>query len=502
MRELFGHPKGLYVLFFTEMWERFSYYGMRALLILYLTKHFLFGEQAYAIYGSYTALVYATPVIGGLIADRYLGCRKAVTIGAILLVLGHFGMAFEGPPARQIITAQGGEILRDPLAEQTLYFSLALLITGVGFLKPNISTIVGRLYEPGDRRRDSGFTIFYMGINLGSVLATAACGYLGETYGWRYGFGLAGLGMACGLTVYLWGQRFLAGHAEPPDPAGLRRKVIAGLSTEHLLIIATILAVPVIWQLVQNHAMVGGLLGVTAFFAVCGIIAFSLFRCSRTERDRIVVALVLMFFSVLFWAFVEQAGSSLNLFADRNINREVLGVTIKASQYQMLNPAFIILLAPGFAALWIGLARRRLEPSTPVKFALGLFQVGAGFAILVFGASLAGADGKVAVIWLVLSYLLQTTGELCLSPVGLSMTTKLSVPRIASLMMGVWFLASAGASYIAALIARATESGTPEGNGLDGYISVFTTVALAAIGAGLVLLLISPALRRRMHGVH
>jgi len=492
------------------MWERFSYYGMRAILIFYLTRHFLLSDQAsIAIFGAYASLVYAGPVIGGLIADRYLGFRKAVTLGAVLLVLGHFGMAFEGAPAVERMAADGTRFVdRDPFYLQIMFLSLALIAVGVGFLKPNISTIVGALYEQGDPRRDSAFTIFYMGINIGAATASLACGYLGETYGWKYGFGLAGIGMLFGLLVFLRGQKYLEGHAEPRDPERLKEKVFAGLNREHLIYLGALAAVGVAWYLVQNNAYIGHLLSGFGVIVVGGIMIFAFFSCDGVERDRMLVAMALTAFSVLFWSLFEQAASSLNLFADRNVDRTLFGYEIKASMFQSLNPTFIILLAPVFSMLWVGLARRKLEPSTPVKFALGLIQAGLGFLALVFGAQFAGEDHAVAMIWLVAAYFLHTTGELCVSPVGLSMITKLSVRRVVGMMMGVWFLSNAAAHYIAALIAAGTSAETIGGvvadpaRSLATYVDVFEYIGIVGVLAGVVVLGLSPILRRAMHGVH
>jgi POT family proton-dependent oligopeptide transporter len=484
------------------MWERFSYYGMRALLILYLTKHMLFGDrEAGLIYGSYGSLVYAMPVIGGLIADRYLGCRKAIALGAVLLVFGHFGMAFEGPPA---YLEDGGLVVRHPVYEQIFYLSLALIITGVGFLKANISTLVGQLYTQDDPRRDGGFTIFYMGINLGAFVATLACAYLGETYGWRYGFGLAGFGMLLGLFVFQYFHVHLQGYGEPPAPEQLRRPIVAGISLEWLIYIGSLVGVVLVWQLVQRTGELGAMLLVLGAVITLWFIWYSVSRLSVIDRDRMLVMFFLIIVSVLFWAFFEQAGSSLTLFTDRNIN---MGSIFTAGMFQSFNPLFIMICAPLFAMTWIGLSRRGLEPGTSAKFGLGIIQLGLGFAVLVLGAGFA-EDGKVAVIWLVLMYLLHTTGELCLSPVGLSMVTKLSVTRVASMMMGVWFLSSAFASYAAGMIAGLTAIDASDDavvgaeQSLLVYADVFENLALAAVGLGIVVLVISPFLQKRMHGIH
>lgn len=561
-----GHPRGLVTLFFTEMWERFSFYGMRALLVIYLTQHFLFSDdKAQGLYGAYAALVYLIPVIGGVIADRFLGSRKAVTIGAVFLVLGHFGMAFEGRGSVQEITlnaeqgmtydiiAEGrgdnrelflmtpGE-MRYPVSfspegmtvegagdafpafvatndftlstrpdmftiggmsvpyEQILYLSLALIIIGVGFLKANISTTVGALYPPGDPRRDGGFTIFYMGINLGAFLATLACGYLGQTYGWKYGFGLAGLGMTFGLIQYLMGQKHLMGKAEPPKPISA--------TFEGLFWILGLLAVIPAWLLVQQTELMEQALPILVPVLFAAVLAFALVGFKGLERTQMLAALIMIFFSVIFWMLFEQAGSSLSLFAERNTDLTIVpGVTMTAAQTQSFNAGFIVLLALPFSAMWIALAKRKLEPSTPVKFALGLIQVGLGFFVLVFGAQFAGDDFQVPLIFLALLYLLHTTGELFLSPVGLSMITKLSPMRVVGLMMGVWFLSSSLAHILAAIIAQQTSGDTVAGQvvdlgaQLDTYVATFQQVGIWGIAAGVLLLLISPFLKRWMGDV-
>ncbi len=484
-RDLLGHPRGLFVLFFAEMWERFSFYGMRALLVLYLTKHFLFGDaQAALIYASYGSLVYLTPVIGGLIADRWLGFRRAIVCGAVLLCLGHLGMAVEGEPA--VRSADG--VLRDDFALGVMYASLGLIIVGVGFLKPSISSIVGQLYAEDDPRRTSGFTIFYMGINLGAFIATLACGYLGETWGWAWGFGLAGVGMLTGLGTFLWGRRFLEGAGEPPDPVKLTLRIAPLLSRERLIYAGGVIATALAWLMLDTPQLVRFLLLTVASVTIGYLLWFSVRQCNAVERGRLLSMLFLTSVSVVFWAFFEQAGSSLTLFTDRNVDREIVGITINASQFQSLNPCFIILLAPLFAMLWPWLARRGAEPSVPMKFGLGIVQVGLGFGALVAGAATA-TDGLVFAGWLALAYLLHTTGELCLSPVGLAMITRLSVTRIAGLMMGVWFLSSSFSHYVAGLIAATAAIDDAAGTGspletLPVYAGVFGTLAWIALAVG------------------
>jgi len=484
-----NHPKGLFILFFAEMWERFSYYGMRALLVLYLTKHFLFTDgQAYGIYGAYTTLVYVTPVIGGVLADRYLGQRKAVLFGAILLVLGHLGMAVEGEPVK--IAAE-----RSDTVMNIFYLSLALIIAGVGFLKANISAIVGELYEKTDERRDGAFTIFYVGINLGAFGGALIAGGLGETFGWKYGFGLAGIGMLFGLIAFMWGKPLLQGAGEPPNPAALTAKKFAGLSTEWLIYLATFVGVGIVWFLIQDQGAVKWVL-YAAFAIVYGwIILTSVLNLPPHPRNRIFAALILITVQVLFWALFEQAGSSLSLFTDRSVDRYIFGQEIKTSVFQSLNAMYIVLLGPLFAALWVWLGKRGMDPSAPAKFGLGVIQLGLGFLVLVWGATAAGA-GMTPVIFIFLIYLLHTTGELCLSPVGLSAMTRLSTPKMVGLIMGAWFLASGAGNFAAAQIAQMTAA---DGGGADQVIQVYATVGKLAVGVGIALIVLSPLIKRMMH---
>lgn len=500
-KELFGHPVGLYILFFTEMWERFSFYGMKALLIFYLTQYHLFTDSAgNLLIGSYAALVYAIPVVGGFIADRYLGFRKAVIFGGVLLVLGHLGMAYEGNAATRSMT---GEILRDDFALQVFYFSLALIIMGVGFLKANISSLVGELYLPGDKRRDSGFTIFYMGINLGSFLATIICVWLGETYGWSYGFGAAGVGMVFGLVTFIYGKKHLHGRGEPQNVELLAKRTV-GIPKEWWIYVLTIGGTFVIWQMVQNHSVVEKLLMIAGAISLIYITYYAVTQLDKVGRERLIALTVLIVFTVIFWALFEQAYTSLNLFADRVLDRDIFGITIKAGQFLSLNALFIILFAPVFAWLWVKMGK--YNPNTAVKFSLGIMLVGLGFGSLVLGINLADM-GKVAMIWLILAYLLHTWGELCLSPVGLSAVTKLSPPKIVGFMMGVWFLATASSEFIASVLANIAAIDTPHGEAIDlelskgAYLKLFEYLFYAGMGFGLLLLLISPILKKFMHGV-
>ncbi|MGY0557894.1 MULTISPECIES: peptide MFS transporter [unclassified Lysobacter] len=492
-----GHPRGLFVLFFAEMWERFSYYGMRAILIFYLLQHWLFAEEkAYIIYGAYTALVYITPVVGGYIADRWLGQRKAVQFGAILLVIGHGLMAFEGPgPASGLGAAE----MQGSAYIEVFWLALAFIIMGVGFLKANISVIVGQLYGQGDPRRDPAFTIFYMGINLGAALGSLLVAYLGQTYGWGWGFGAAGVGMLLGLIVFVWGRPHLLGHGEAPDTDALKRPVL-GVPLEWMVYVSGLVGVVIVWALVQYQSVVGGLLGLTGAAVVAWFLYNAVFKLDKIDRDRILAALFLIALQPLFWALFEQAGSSLNVYTDENVNRELFGWTVPSGMFQSLNAIYIILLAPMFAWLWLSLARRGLEPSTPAKFGLGLIQLGAGFLVLVAGVVATGTGNPTPVIFIFLIYLLHTMGELCLSPVGLSAMTKLAPASMVSLMMGTWFLASAAGNFIAGLIAQAT-SGSAAGaiEGATPVMDVYGRIGWIAIGVGVVVILISPFIKRLMH---
>lgn len=706
-RTIGGHPPGLFTLFFSEMWERFSYYGMRALLTLYLVKGFLgYGDNdAYTIYGAYTALVYMTPFFGGLLADRLLGARRAVVLGGVLMALGHLMMTVENAYA--------------------LFLALGLLVAGNGFFKPNISTLVGSLYPPGSPRRDAGFTIFYMGINLGAAMSPLLCGYIGETYGWHYGFGLATIGMLLGVAVFVtpvvisqvimtaaaclfglgiyFGPETQAAHLinivvsclavvgavitwmfykdpsrlqnplaprmltagivvigaicaaagllsfRPDNPFSFGVNIFVAISlliaagvaavalnfgglppdagqapaesklralvpgAEWLVFVLSFAAVPVLallvsgfaWfredlrpvrlfdvpaafdgipyigplltEIVKSISTPAGLVLLLSGFICIAYLAYETAHLPKVPRERMYVVFILTFFSMLFWSFFEQAGSSVNFFTDRNVDRVVesrhvteadvgkvlkiqptqenLGYTldgekvftldqltrlraehekdpnfvidwrvteddigmgiasrsqeIPASVFQSINPVYILLFGLPFSALWVFLARLKLEPSTPVKFALGLIQLGLGFGAFWWGAKTADERGMVWLGWLLLGYLLQTTGELCLSPVGLSMITKLSPKRLVSTVMGTWFLATAFSQYLAAVIAQFTgvtevsESGEqvvpPPAETVHVYGRVFGNIAIAAMIAGLICFALSPLLTRWMH---
>jgi len=485
-----GHPKEIWILFVVEMWERFSYYGMRSLLIFYMTKQFLFGdEKSYAVYGSYAALIYLTPVFGGIIADRLLGYRKAITVGALLMAAGHFCMAIQTVPV--------------------FYLALSLIIIGSGFFKPNMSTIVGKLYAEGDPRRDGGYTIFYMGVNVGGALSPIACGIVGEIWGLHWGFTLAGIGMVAGLLIFLSAGKRFETIAAPPNPDALKKQVLPAISKEMLIYIGAAVAIVGCWQLIQMTELVGWVLIILGGGMFLGMLTYSLTRES-VPRHRLWVALGLTAISVVFWAFFEQAGSSLNLFADRNVDKTVMGYGVPAPVMQAINPIFIILFGPIFAWGWVALDARKLNPSIPLKFGLGIVQLGLGFVALYYGAYISQTNGIVGLSWLVLGYLLHTTGELCLSPVGLSMISKLAPPKMGAMMMGMWYLSIAFAQYAAGLIAQLTgvsEEGVDavaEFSAVDTvmvYGSVFGKIAIVAVVVGLLTSVAAPLINRGTHGV-
>jgi POT family proton-dependent oligopeptide transporter len=571
----FGHPRQLARLFSTEMWERFGYYGMRALLTLYLTKHFVFSDrEATGLYGGYTALVYLTPLIGGYLADQYLGFKRAVKFGAILMSLGYFILCFGGPAAKPFATIDGqkyevqvdrvsgteqqyvidgehrlaikgnddgsvtltandgsgivrqipkGHFMpggeRSPLYVMVLLAALSMVSVGNGFFKPNISTMVGELYAVGDRRRDTGFTIFYMGINLGSFFSQLLCPWLADAVGWWAGFGLAAIGMLFSWSLIQFDGGKLDGYGDPPRGATQRQAIP--------IYIGACCVVPLFYFLYTNLMkapppvpgsgivgyilslpLMGKLLFGTFIVAVPGIMIWSAAAGDRREFQMMLAAMVMITFNVVFWTLFEQAGSSLTLFADRNTDLSFFGLfSINAGQTQFFNAAFIVLCAPLMSLLWNGLARRGLEPTIPIKFAIAIMLVGAGFLFLVWGASMVGPTFKVAVWWLAGLYLIHSIAELCISPVGLSMVTKLSIVRIVGMMMGLWFLSISVAQYVAGIVAQVASVETVGGQvtnmqvSLNTYTQVFWTIGWAAVAIGVVLLILSPLVKKWMHGV-
>ena len=472
--EFAGHPKGLYMLFFAEMWERFSYYGMRAILIFYLTQHWLFSDsKSTLVYGAYTSLVYITPVLGGYLADRYLGQRKAVLFGGILLAIGHSLMAVEGT---------GGQ---DDPTINVFWMALAFIIVGSGFLKANISVMVGQLYKLTDVRRDAAYTIFYMGINVGAALGTITVAYLGQTIGWGWGFGLAGIGMLLGLVVFVLGKAALGGVGEAPK--------LLSKSKEMTLYGIGLAAVAVIWALVQYQDVIQGLLVVSGV-SLLGYVLYESFKLEKEPRERMFAILFLISLNPIFWGLFEQAGGSMNLFTDRFVDRG----GVPSGIFQSINPIYIILLAPMFAGLWQWLGRRGKEPSAPAKFGLALIQMGLANLVLVWGAEAYGIAAMTPVILVFMYYLLATTAELCLSPVGLSAMNRLAPKFLASLIMGAWFYMTAVGNFVAGKIGEATGG---EGGEMtkQGLLDVYEMFGYISIGVALAVLALSPIVKRWMH---
>ena len=539
--EVLGHPKGLFYLFFAELWERFSYYGMRALLMLYMVNEFFLyikdeaarEEMSIGIFAAYGSLVYATPVIGGMIADKFIGFKKSILLGGILMALGHFFMAFYFD-AEDFTNGMFGMPIQD-INGLFFYTALALLIVGNGFFKPNISTMVGRLYDDGDKRRDSGFTIFYMGINIGAFLAPLACGYLGmsEDWGWHYGFGAAGIGMLIGLIFFWRGieDGVFGNNGEQPEE--YRNKKMYGLRTDYFFYLIALLMVPLSAFLVKFNAfeVIGELhlhssILIGLLIIILAIIAKNMMDLSRIENFRLITVLVLTLFITVFWSFFELAGTAITLFAERNVNL----VLMNASQTNAINPGYIMFLAIPFSLMWVALAKAQKNPTTPIKFALGILQLGLGFLVFAMSAQFMDDAGKTPFLFLMLGYFLMTTGELFISPIGLSKVTELSPKKMTAFMMGVYFLSSSFAHYISKFIANATISGsedvpepgfmttiiekvtgftgattdsTTEGvNSLLNYTSVFTQVGVVAIGMAILAFILSPILKKWMHGVH
>jgi POT family proton-dependent oligopeptide transporter len=491
--EWFGHPRGLSTLFFTEMWERFSYYGMRALLVLFMTAPlaaenpgFGFADgQATAIYGLYTFFVYVLSLPGGWVADSLWGGKKAVFVGGCIIALGHFTMA--------------GPLVGLP-DQPTFFLGLIFVVIGTGLLKPNVSAIVGDLYPEGGARRDAGFSIFYMGINIGAILGPLLCGIVGEGYNWHWGFSLAGFGMLLGLIQYKVGERHLldAGQLQTGEP----QEVVRTREKRFYLIAAAFAAVVVLVGFLMTTGTLGitleqlaGSLGVVVVVITMAYFAYIIFAGGHTamEKRRLGVIFWLFILAALFWSGFEQAGSSLNLFARDLTDRTIFGTEIPASTLQLINPLFIVIFAPIFGATWVWLAKRNQNPSIPVKFGLGLLGLAAGFFVLSWGAANATIENPVAPTWLIVTYFLHTCGELCLSPVGLSSMTKLAPKSRVSQMMGIWFVAAALGNLFAGLMAGMIED-LPASD-------LFWTVALLVGGGGVIALLASPFVKRLMGDV-
>ncbi|HEY0271313.1 MAG TPA: peptide MFS transporter [Sphingomonas sp.] len=569
----FGHPRQLARLFSVELWERFGFYGLRTILVLYLTKHFLFDDHiASGLFGGYMSLVYLTPMIGGLLADRYLGSKRSVKFGALLMAAGYFMMCFGGPQGtpfvdyggqrHDVVERKAGDVTRQYVVEAgqrlelrgqadgsvrlvaddghvartiasedfraggrrseiavvVTLLALSLVVVGNGFFKPNISTVVGTLYEDGDRRRDAGFTLFYMGINLGSTGGQFLCPILADAIGWWAAFFLVGCGMVISYLLMRFDGGRLAGYGDPPP--GVAR------SRAPLIYVASILAVPLVWLMLRNvmtagdtppgegfvgyllaMPILGRVLFVSFLAAVIGIPAWAWFQGSRAEFRMMTAAIVLIVFNVAFWTLSEQAGSSLTLFTDRNTDLTLFGLPVSTGQVQNVNSITIVLFAPIVGWIWLALAKRGWEPSIPVKFGLALVSIGMSFVLLVWGAHFVGPDFRISLWWMVLSYFIASIAELLISPVGLSMITKLSIARVVGLMMGVWFLSFSVAEYLAGAIAQATSVQTVGGQvtnmrlSLDTYLASFWTYGLWTVAIGVLLLCLTPLIRRLMHGV-
>ena len=573
-----GHPRQLARLFSVEMWERFGFYGMRALLVLYLVKHFLLQQyQASGIVGGYLSLVYLTPVIGGWLADYYLGSKRSVKWGALVMAAGYLLLCFGGDQAKpyaviggqryevqvdrgaslldstdtkqwvvengqrlQIhgmpdgsvqLLSQNGQVAstvakddfkpgaeRSPFYLTLMLFALSLIVIGNGFFKPNISTIVGSLYKQGDRRRDAGFTIFYMGINVGSIGSQILCPIFANLWGWWAGFAIVVVGMLIGYALMQFDGGRLAGYGEPPKRDGPDRAP--------LIYVLSILSVPLFWLIFRNvmntpeaaagsglwgyivaTPFLGKVLFLTFLAAVIGIPIWSWKVGTKVEFQMMLAAIILVVFNVTFWTLFEQAASSLTLFADSNTTLHLFGFFVSAPQTQNFNPITIVIFAPILSWFWLWLAKRGWEPSIQVKFGIALLLVGLGFVVLAWSKSTAGADARVALWWLVLTYFLHSIAELCISPVGLSMITKLSIARVVGMMMGVWFLSISIGEYLAGAAAQAASVQTVGGQvtnpqlALESYAHTFMVGGEMTMVAGVILLAISPWLRKLMHGV-
>lgn len=507
-QDRFGHPKGLYYLFFAELWERFSFYGMKALLVLYMTKQLLFtDEMSFGVYAAYMSLVYVTPLIGGIVAEQMIGYRKAINLGGILMAFGHFFLTFEHP--------------------FFFYFSLGLIIVGNGFFKPNISSFVGALYPAGDKRRDSGFTIFYLGVNLGATIAPLLCAWVAELYGWHLGFILAGIGMLLGLIVFQRGinKNIFDDLGKIPNPEKYKIKRW-GLGQQTQVIIGAIISIPIFALIVKFYQFEHYLLWIVSAFLVV-YLGSILYKVSTAEKKRLMVAVYFTLLATLFMIIFEQAGSSLTLFADRNVNL----IGINAAQTNSINAAFIVLLAVPFALLWPFLTKRNSNPSSPLKMGAGLLLLGVGF--IIFGMSSRSMDdgGNVPMYYLILGTFIYTIGELFLSPIGLSKMTELSPKKYVAFIMGVWFLSSFYGHYFAGKLAQLTSVSAGEDSvlssgifakvsnlitGLDSvtalqmgdsflqlhsYVSVYAIFGSIAVVLGVLAMLISPFIKQMMGGI-
>lgn len=485
--DVLGHPRGLVTLFFTEMWERLSYYGMRALLVLFMTDQIMNGGMeltdttATAVYGIYTALVYLVALPGGWVADRLLGAQKSVFYGGIVIMCGHFVLAIPSSDA--------------------FFFGLLLVVLGTGLLKPNASAVVGELYAEGDPRRDSGFSIFYMGINVGGVLGPLICGTLAQSplFGWHYGFAAAGFGMLFGVVQFYFTRHYLGDAGLHPYSSGDAEKDAASrrngwrLVTVSMVVLAIFVGLAVSGSVALDPVAIARnstavIVGVTIVFFVY---VFMFGNLTSDEKKRVSVFIVLISGSAMFWSGFEQAGSSLNIFADRYTQLEFAGITLLSTWFQSVNSTFIILFAPVFAWLWVALARRNLDPSTPAKFGLGLLLLALGFFMMVIASSSVADGGKALPIWLILTYMFHTFGELALSPVGLSATTKLAPRRFVGQMMGIWFVSIALGNLVAGQIA-----GEFDPDNVAAFPDQYWFIVMTTAGTGIALLLLTKPLKK------
>jgi len=505
---LFGHPKGLFYLFFAELWERFSFYGMRALLMLYMTEHLLYSDKiSFGIFAAYGSLVYVTPLIGGIIADKILGYKKSIILGGILMALGHFILAIEHPI--------------------TFYTALALLIVGNGFFKPNISSFVGSLYHKSDERRDSGFMIFYMGVNIGGWIAPLLCGWLGITYGWHYGFGLAGIGMLLGLFVFNNAvKKGIFGTKGEITNQALFDKKFGLIKMNQLVVFGALLVVPLMALIVKFNQFEHYLVWVVSFGVIAMLINIYK-KSTATEKGQLLVVIYFTVLACLFFTIFEQAGSSLTLFAKRNVNLKF----INASQANSLNSAYIVLLAIPFTWLWTYLSKINRNPNSPFKMGMGLILVGIGFLTFGYSSHFMNAEAQVPMLFLVGGIFIYTLGELFLSPIGLSKVTELSPKKFLSFLMGVWFLSAFYGHFFAGKIAALTtivegeesiftkgilKDITPAITNLEysqviqsdtshlqlySYVSVFTGIGLFTLAIGILAVLIAPYIKKLMGNV-
>ena len=472
-----GHPRGLYTLFYAELWERFCYYALKAMLALYFAAELGYTQKTAApVVGAAFALIYATGIFGGAIADHVLGYRRAILTGGVLMAAGQFLLVV---PERAFVFA-----------------GLALMVAGNGLFKPNISTLVGKLYAPGDMRRDGGFTIFYMGINLGALLAPLISGGIGERFGWRWGFAVAGTAMLAGIATFALGSRRLGGHGSPPPGKEGALPVL-------MVVTGALLAVPVFAWLIANDVWVGRLLTVLAV-GVLGVLLYNAFRHDRVQRDRIFGLILLLFANTVFWSLFEQTSNSLTYFGKDHVDRQLFFGEFLTTWFQAVNPTLIVILAPAFIWLWVVLERRRRNPSIPAKFGFGILQAAIGYLVLVVAIRWFPDGAKVPFVVMLLLYFWHTTGELCISPIGLSAMTKLAPKAIGGFVMGAWFLSISSANYIAGLISALTgksDVGEDEAVGLARYDEVFWNVFLVGAGIGLFVIAVSPLINKLLHGV-